>query len=231
MKRSIIALATASALVLTSGVAFAQKGRGGGGGQAAKGPASHAPKTMPQGPKSPGMQGPKSPKSPGTHGPKSTAAQGPKSTAAQGPKTTAANGPKTKAARTTTAAATTTPTGTSLTLTAVQQKLQRNTNLANKLETRLPAGTNLMTAAEGFRNLGQFVAAVNVSNNLDIPFNQLKARMVDDGMSLGQAIQTLRSDVDATTAVRRAETDATRVISDAERSVSKTKKTKKNGGQ
>jgi hypothetical protein len=52
-------------------------------------------------------------------------------------------------------------------LTKVQQKLQRNTNLAAKLQGRLPAGADLMTAASGFKNLGQFVAAVNVSNNLD----------------------------------------------------------------
>ena len=46
-----------------------------------------------------------------------------------------------------------------------------------------------MKASAGFKNLGQFVAAVNVSNNLGIPFSQLKTKMVDDGMSLGQSIQ------------------------------------------
>ena len=50
-----------------------------------------------------------------------------------------------------------------------------------------------MTAAAGFRNLGQFVAAVNVSNNLGIPFLQLKSLMVDRGMSLGQAIQQAKT--------------------------------------
>ena len=54
---------------------------------------------------------------------------------------------------------TTTPTGTAIPLTPVQQKLQKNTNLAGKLQSRLPAGTDLNTAAAGFRNLGQFVAA------------------------------------------------------------------------
>jgi hypothetical protein len=97
----------------------------------------------------------------------------------------------------------------------VQQKLQRNTNLASKLQSRLPAGTNLNTAASGFRNLGQFVAAVNVSNNLGIPFTELKTRMVDRGMSLGQAIQDARpstSGTTTTTAVHRAETDADDMI-------------------
>jgi hypothetical protein len=98
--------------------------------------------------------------------------------------------------------------GTAVTLTPVQQKLQKNTNLANKLQGRLPAGTDLMTASSGFRNLGQFVAAVNVSNNLGIPFAQLKTRMVDDGMSLGQSIQTLKPTANSTVEAGRAEHDA-----------------------
>ena len=95
----------------------------------------------------------------------------------------------TNAAAATTSPATTTST---LALTPVQEKLQKNTNLAAKLTSRLPAGTDLMLASAGFRNLGQFVAAVNVSNNLKIPFTQLKTKMVTDGMSLGQAIQALK---------------------------------------
>ncbi len=78
------------------------------------------------------------------------------------------------------------------TLTAVQQKLQKNTNLASKLQSRLPQGADLMKSAEGFRNLGQFVAAVNVSNNLGLDFTALKVKMVDDGLSLGQSIQSLK---------------------------------------
>jgi hypothetical protein len=79
------------------------------------------------------------------------------------------------------------------TLTPVQQKLHRNTRLASKLRSRLPPGTNLDTAAAGFRNLGQFVAAVNVSHNLGIPFSELKTRMVEQGMSLGQAARAVRA--------------------------------------
>ena len=106
----------------------------------------------------------------------------------------------------------TTPTSTTA-LSPVQQKLQRNTNLASKLQSRLPAGTNLTTAAAGFRNLGQFVAAVNVSNNLGIPFADLKTRMVDQHMSLGQAIQDARPATSGTTVVaRHAETEADDMI-------------------
>lgn len=102
-------------------------------------------------------------------------------------------------------------------LTPVQQKLKQNTNLAAKLESRLPTGTNLMTAAEGFRNLGQFVAAVNVSNNLGISFDELKTKMVTNNMSLGQAIQATRPlTASPTIEAQRAEYDARGMIADSE---------------
>ena len=78
------------------------------------------------------------------------------------------------------------------TLSPVQQKLQRNTNLAAKLRSRLPAGTDLMTASSGFRNLGQFVSTVNASYNHNLSFDGLKQRIVYDGMSLGQAMKDMR---------------------------------------
>ena len=235
MKRTIIALAVSSALVFSGGEAFAQKGPGGGQGKgrvAQPGPKTHGGGGgMQQGPK--GASGAMT----RTPGPKHTATPGSRAkgspgggAAAHAPRT--AKGPATTTKTTTTTTTNTTTVGTNLTLTPVQQKLQRNTNLASKLESRLPAGTNLITAAAGFRNLGQFVAAVNVSNNLGLSFTQLKSRMVDDGMSLGQAIQSLRRDVDATTTVRRAETDAARIIDESERATSATKsktKIKKDG--
>jgi hypothetical protein len=137
-----------------------------------------------------------------THGSSSTHASG------------GGNKHTTSGAATTTATApsTTTATGSTTTLTPVQQKLQKNTNLADKLLSRLPENTNLMDAAEGFRNLGQFVAAVNVSNNLGLEFTELKTRMVDDGMSLGQAIQDVKKTVNVETEVRRAETEADSLI-------------------
>jgi hypothetical protein len=59
-------------------------------------------------------------------------------------------------------------------------KLTNNTALQSKLTTNLTAlgykGT-VFQAAYGFKNLGQFVAATNVSKNLGIPFDQLKVQM------------------------------------------------------
>jgi hypothetical protein len=95
-------------------------------------------------------------------------------------------------------------------------------------------------AAYGFKNLGQFVAATNVSRNLGVSFEQiktqitglsvdadgtvLKASLGTDGKvtmvdpadvtnpapakSLGQAIHTVKSSVDATAAAQTATTQA-----------------------
>ena len=101
-------------------------------------------------------------------------------------------------------------------LTPVQQKLKQNTNLASKVAVRLPPGTDLMTAAAGFKNLGQFVAAANVSNNLQISFTDLKAKMMT-GMSLGQAIQAVRPlTASPTVEAQRAEYDARGLIAETE---------------
>ena len=117
---------------------------------------------------------------------------------------------------TTTDATGTTP-ATQTPLTPVQQKLQKNTNLASKLQSRLPAGTDVTKAAAGFKNLGQFVAAVNVSNNLGLNFTTLKTAMVTDGKSLGQAIQAQKgTTVDASTEATRAQTDADTLIRSTE---------------
>src|SRR5438552_4283494 len=74
-------------------------------------------------------------------------------------------------------------------------RIQRNPELSEKLQTLLPkTGPNstLAGAAMGFRNEGQFIAALHISHNLNIPFDQLKAKMTaDPSMSLGKAIHAL----------------------------------------
>lgn len=72
------------------------------------------------------------------------------------------------------------------------QALALNNRLSSRLKTMLPAGESVQKAASGFKNLGRFVAAVNVSHNLDLPFNQLKNK-VTSGDSLGKAIHTMDS--------------------------------------
>lgn len=94
----------------------------------------------------------------------------------------------------------------------VDEMLTDNKQLASKMSSLLPSGTNLPIAASGFKNLGQFVAAVHVSHNLGISFASLKCTELatkdacttmtgtttvtmtvpSKSSSLGQAIHTLR---------------------------------------
>jgi hypothetical protein len=76
-------------------------------------------------------------------------------------------------------------------------RLAHNTALATRLQGLLPAGTDMQLASSGFKNLGQFVAAVHVSNNLKIAFDQLRSRVTGpEAESLGKAIQDLRPELD-----------------------------------
>lgn len=77
-------------------------------------------------------------------------------------------------------------------VTVTGPNVPKNPKLQAKLLAMLPPGTTLNDAAAGFKNQGQFVAAVHVSNNLGVPFTELRTRMVDQGLSLGQAIQMVR---------------------------------------
>lgn len=106
--------------------------------------------------------------------------------------------------------------------------LSKNTKLSSNLQSLLPAGTDVQTASQGFKNLGQFVAAVHVSHNLGIPFDCLKADMTATAapagttcaagtgtnskpMSLGASIGALKPDMsksDATTAAKEGEHQA-----------------------
>ena len=89
------------------------------------------------------------------------------------------------------------------------QHLVAQPKLAAKLQPLLPPATNLQTASAGFKNLGQFVAAVHVSHNLAIPFDQLKLRLTGpEPVSLGKAIQELKPGVNAAAEVKRAEAQA-----------------------
>jgi hypothetical protein len=100
--------------------------------------------------------------------------------------------------------------------TPVQKELQRNLVLADGLRGRLPRGTDLNAAATGFRRLELFVATVHASNNLDIPFSELKRRIVNDGMTLGQALQDIRPKSRYWDEARRAEDDAAAAIRTSE---------------
>jgi hypothetical protein len=228
MHRSILALAASTALIVSVPV-YAQRGHG--GGKPTTTPAgSHAPSTATHGSSGTTTHGNSGASThgnsaatthgqSGSHGPAtkptssgSTHGSGNAHGTGSGNTHSTETATTTKKSTSAPAATTTTGSGSTTTLTPVQQKLQQNTKLADKLRNRLPDNTSLMDAAEGFRNLGQFVAAVNVSNNLGLDFTALKTSMVDDGMSLGQAIQNVKKTANVETEVRRAETEADSMI-------------------
>ncbi len=92
---------------------------------------------------------------------------------------------------------------------SIASKLASNPKLSAKLSALLPPGSDLAAASAGFKNLGQFVAAVHVSKNLGIPFDQLKAKMTGPPpLSLGKAVSALDPSANAKTAVKQAEQQA-----------------------
>src|SRR5262249_19221361 len=99
---------------------------------------------------------------------------------------------------------------------SVSDHLEDNTKLASKLESLLPPGTNLQQAAQGFKNLGQFVAAVHVSHNLGIPFDQLKAKMIGPPKeSLGGAIHALKPAANSKEEAKKGEKQAKHDMDDS----------------
>jgi hypothetical protein len=97
---------------------------------------------------------------------------------------------------------------------STQDLLTQNTKLSSNLQSILGANTDLQQASSGFKNLGLFVAAVHVSKNLNIPFDQLKSTMQSDGWNLGKAVHTLQPNLDkkqvksaVKTAKKQAKTD------------------------
>lgn len=94
----------------------------------------------------------------------------------------------------------------------VAARLEKNPALAGRLAPMLPAGVTAEQAAAGFKNWGQFVAALQVSKNLNIPFMDLKSRMTGtQHVSLGKAVHELRPDLQeeyVKASVRTAEREA-----------------------
>ena len=84
----------------------------------------------------------------------------------------------------------------------------KNPKLVAKVQPMLPGGMSVEQAAAGFSNQGQFLAAVHVSHNLDIPFNEVKTKALSDGGSLGKAIHSLKPSADAEGELKRANQQA-----------------------
>jgi hypothetical protein len=80
------------------------------------------------------------------------------------------------------------------------------------------AETGAHPAAMGFENYGQYVAAKHVSDNLNISAETLRTEMVDNHLSLGDAIKKLRPELSSQTMraeVKRAEAAAKKAEAEA----------------
>jgi hypothetical protein len=165
-----------AAVSLTVLPAYAQRGNSG-----SHGPSAPNTQTTSHGPSS--TQGPSSTthgNSGTTHGPSATSTDGPKTNGKSTTTTTNSTSGSTSTSSTSTSSTSGTTTTVDFTATAVGQKLTKNTALTSKITTRLQAEGytgSVYQAAYGFKNLGQFVAATNVSKNLGISFDQLKLQM------------------------------------------------------
>jgi hypothetical protein len=132
---------------------------------------------------------------------------------------------------TTSGSSTTTSGTTPVVSNPLADKISRNPKLAAKVASRLPSDMTLAQASTGFRNQGQFLAAVNVSRNLGIDFVKLQTAMTgqkvtvdpttheiitkptgDAPVSLGRAIQTLKPGVNADAAVQTAQTQSSAMV-------------------
>ena len=88
-------------------------------------------------------------------------------------------------------------------------RIAANPALVAKLTPLLPANTTLADAAKGFRNQGQFIAALHAAKDQGIAFADLKAEMTGtEHDSLGQAIHDLKPAADAKIAAKTAEHEA-----------------------
>jgi hypothetical protein len=201
MRNRIVPLSLAAALAMASVPVLANKG-----GQSAS-HAPHAPTVKNQSVKT---TGPKT-----THGstPKSST---PKNAHATTPPTTSAKGGSKK--NTTSNTSTPSTPSTFTPLNPIAQKLSTKSTLLSRATAKF-GEQNLNLATSGFKNFGQFVAAMNVSNNLNIDFSKLKLAMTGTDLtgvttgtgstaSLGQAIHQLKPGVDANTEAARAEHQA-----------------------
>ena len=110
----------------------------------------------------------------------------------------------------------------------MDQLLSKNTKLSDKIHSL--TGMSAQDACDGFKNLGQCVAAAHVSKNLDISFDCLKSDMTgqapasgancpagtgSNALSLGKSIQTLSPNADSKTESKKATKQANEDLKDS----------------
>ena len=93
---------------------------------------------------------------------------------------------------------------------SVARSIDERPWLVSRIQPLLPRGSSIASASSGFKNDGQFLAALHAAQNLSIPFPTLKNAVTGaTAVSLVQAIRVMRRSVDATAEANRAEQQAT----------------------
>ena len=90
--------------------------------------------------------------------------------------------------------------------------IDHNPRFRQRVHELLPPGVKPGEAISGFKNQGQFLSALHASKNLNIPFADLKTKLMSsDDMTLGKAIHELRPDFsenDIRQGIHKSEQDA-----------------------
>jgi hypothetical protein len=120
------------------------------------------------------------------------------------PPTTSSTTTRTRTTTTTSGATKTTPPM----LNPIAAKISAKPQLNTKVTAMLPKNMTLDRATEGFKNQGQFIAALHVSKNVGVSFKDLKNDMTKKNMSLGQSIQDLKKSAASKTEAKKGETEA-----------------------
>ena len=82
-----------------------------------------------------------------------------------------------------------------------------STSQSTRLAAIVPSGMSAQEACTGFRSVEECAATLHVSQNLSIPFPDLKSR-VTGGARLGAAIHQLKPDANVKAELRKAEEQA-----------------------
>jgi hypothetical protein len=82
-----------------------------------------------------------------------------------------------------------------------------STSQSTRLAAIVPSGMSAQEACTGFRSIEECAATLHVSQNLSIPFPDLKSR-VTGGAKLGAAIHQLKPDANVKAELRKAEEQA-----------------------
>jgi hypothetical protein len=122
-----------------------------------------------------------------------------------GPKSTTPTATSGATATTTTSGATT---RSAPIVNPIAAKISAKPQLNAKIAGMLPKNMTLDRASSGFKNQGQFIAALHVSKNLGISFKDLKSDMTKKNMSLGQSIQDLKKSAASKAEAKKGETEA-----------------------